>query len=159
MSLIDGLRRKFRYKTFFGLSCDPGSFVNIKGRISMKLLAVADLHYSLKQFDWVSAVSGKFDLVVVAGDLLDQASAVDVDTQILVVLKYLRRWRSNAPLVVGSGNHDLNARNEFNEFAAIWLSKARKLGVVVDGDDHFSDGILFSICPWWDGVESWKSVV
>ena len=37
----------------------------------MKLLFVADLHYSLKQFDWLLAEAPKFDAVSIGGDLLD----------------------------------------------------------------------------------------
>ena len=43
----------------------------------MKCLVVADLHYSLPQFDWVLNVGGKFDLVIMAGDHLDLSSAVE----------------------------------------------------------------------------------
>ena len=125
----------------------------------MKLLVVSDLHYSLKQFDWVTEVSNKFDLVAAAGDLLDQASSVDLDTQIQVVLRYLRRWRSNAFLLVSSGNHDLNARNEFSELAAKWLRKAGRSGAVIDGEQFEADGVLFSVCPWWDGEASFQLVV
>ena len=43
----------------------------------MRLLAVADLHYSLPQFDWVLEVAPDFDVVVLAGDLLELSSIVD----------------------------------------------------------------------------------
>ena len=43
----------------------------------MRLLAVADLHYSLPQFDWVLEVAADFDVVVLAGDLLELGSIVD----------------------------------------------------------------------------------
>ena len=55
----------------------------------MQILLVSDLHYTLKQLDWVSAVAGEFDLVVLAGDHLDIASIVEPDAQIAVVLEYL----------------------------------------------------------------------
>mgnify|MGYP000603273489 CR=1 FL=1 len=51
----------------------------------MKILLVADLHYTLKQWDWLSQASGDFDLVVIAGDMLDIVSIVDVEVQILVL--------------------------------------------------------------------------
>ena len=38
---------------------------------NMKCLLVSDLHYSLKQFDWVTDVAPSFDVVVIAGDHLD----------------------------------------------------------------------------------------
>lgn len=37
----------------------------------MRLLFVADLHYSLKQFDWVTTHAPNYDLVAIGGDLLD----------------------------------------------------------------------------------------
>ena len=51
----------------------------------MRLLAVADLHYSLPQFDWVLEVAPDFDVVVLAGDLLELASIVDRRAQAIVV--------------------------------------------------------------------------
>jgi Icc-related predicted phosphoesterase len=42
----------------------------------MKILYVADLHYSLKQFDWLLANAGPFDVVAIGGDLLDAAGAL-----------------------------------------------------------------------------------
>jgi Icc-related predicted phosphoesterase len=60
---------------------------------SMKVLFVADLHYTLKQFDWLAANAGSFGAIIIGGDLLDLSSALDCDVQILVVEKYFRRIR------------------------------------------------------------------
>ena len=48
----------------------------------MQILLVSDLHYTLKQLDWVASVAGDFDLVVVAGDLLDISSIVEPDAMV-----------------------------------------------------------------------------
>ncbi len=120
----------------------------------MRCLVVADLHYSLKQYDWVKLAAGKFDLVIIAGDLLDIASTVEIETQILVVLKYLRRIQPTVRLIVSSGNHDGNDRNSADESVAKWLEKARSLGALIDGDSFETDDLLFTVCPWWDGPES-----
>ena len=37
----------------------------------MRCLVVADLHYSLPQFDWLLSAAPQFDLVIFAGDALD----------------------------------------------------------------------------------------
>ena len=37
---------------------------------TVKLLLVADLHYTLRQYDWIDSVAEEFDAVVVAGDKL-----------------------------------------------------------------------------------------
>ena len=76
----------------------------------MKCLLVSDLHYTLKQYDWVARVAEAFDLVVIAGDHLDISSAVSLDAQVVVILKYLQRVGAKTKLLVSSGNHDLTAR-------------------------------------------------
>lgn len=117
----------------------------------MRILIVADLHYSLKQFDWVAGAAANYDLVVIAGDLLDLAGHVDLDAQIVVVLKYLDRIRAQVPVFVSSGNHDGDTQNEQNEFVARWLKKARRENLHVDGDSVTLADDLFTVCPWWDG--------
>jgi Icc-related predicted phosphoesterase len=117
----------------------------------MRYLLVSDLHYTLKQLDWLHNVADRFDVVVVAGDHLDISSTVALEAQIVVILKYLQRVNSRAKLVVSSGNHDLNATNEAGEKVAAWMSRVRRLGVPTDGDTLETEDTLFTICPWWDG--------
>ncbi|MGH7885119.1 MAG: metallophosphoesterase family protein, partial [Thermodesulfobacteriota bacterium] len=88
----------------------------------MKCLLVSDLHYSLKQFDWLTKVAVDFDILVIAGDLLDISSPVSPQAQITVVLTYLKKLNSLTKLIVSSGNHDLNARNDNGEKFAKWFS-------------------------------------
>jgi Icc-related predicted phosphoesterase len=124
----------------------------------MKLLYVADLHYSLKQFDWLLANAGPYDVVAVGGDLLDVGGALDLDVQIVVVEKYLRRLRKQTSLLVASGNHDADARNAAGEWFAQWLLKARGEGLFADGDQFSSSKFTLTLCPWWDGPVSRASL-
>jgi len=124
----------------------------------MKCLLVSDLHYTLKQFDWVDRVAADFDLVVIAGDHLDISSVVAPDAQIVVVLNYLRRLRTKTTLLVSSGNHDLDARDDTGEKVARWMTRVRGLGVATDGDSIEAGGTLFTICPWWDGPRTRDAV-
>ena len=117
----------------------------------MRLLLVADLHYSLPQFDWVLDIASDFDVVVLAGDHLDLASLVDGRAQSIVVRKYFDRLRAKTKLVTCSGNHDLDGKNPAGEKAAKWLAGAQREGVPSDGDSFVLDDTLFTICPWWDG--------
>ena len=114
----------------------------------MKILYVADLHYSLRQFDWLLANAGLYDVAAIGGDLLDVGGALDPDVQIVVVQKYLKRLRRQTPLLVVSGNHDADARNvAAGEWFARWLLKARGEGLFVDGDEASlpgGDGDLMS---------------
>ena len=52
----------------------------------MRLLLVADLHYSLPQFDWVLSIADGFDVVVMAGDHLDLASIVPRTTLLATLI-------------------------------------------------------------------------
>ena len=119
-----------------------------------KLLFVADLHYALKQFDWLLAEAGNFDLLAIGGDLLDLASPLEIDVQILVVEKYLRRIREKTRLLVSSGNHDGDRRSEADESVAGWIQEAKTDGLFVDGESIDLGGARVTVCPWWDGPVS-----
>lgn len=118
---------------------------------TMRLLFVADLHYSLKQFDWLKANADTYDAVVIGGDLLDLASPLDPDVQIAIVEKYLRLLRPGPVLAVSSGNHDGDSRNAADESVAEWIQGLRAEGVHVDGDSFDLGETRFTVCPWWDG--------
>jgi len=124
----------------------------------MRILVVSDLHYTLKQLDWVAASAADHDIVVIAGDLLDMASIVAPDAQIAVVLEYLARMRERTQLVVCSGNHDLDDVNALDERAAMWLEQAAALGVVVDGARLDTPDVLVTVCAYWDGPKSREQV-
>ena len=65
----------------------------------MRILVVSDLHYTLRQLDWVVSIAGEYDLVVLAGDHLDIASIVTPEAQIAVVLEYLARLAAKTTVV------------------------------------------------------------
>jgi Icc-related predicted phosphoesterase len=117
----------------------------------MRCLVVADLHYSLPQFDWLLSAAPQFDLVIFAGDALDIASAVDFRAQILVVKAYLARLAGATRVILCSGNHDLDERNAEGEKVARWINDVRALGIACDGDNIAVGDTLFTVCPWWDG--------
>ena len=117
----------------------------------MRILAVADLHYNLPQFDWLVSVANRYDLLIIAGDLLDGGSFVTASAQMVVVLKYLERLRAIAPLVICSGNHDLNNTYSTGERYARWVPYARGPGAHADNETFAIGEDSITICPWWDG--------
>jgi len=117
----------------------------------VRILLTSDLHYALPQFDWVVAQVADFDLVVVAGDLLDISSAVPLDAQIAVLQALFGSLADQRKLVVSSGNHDLTAPDSAGEQSAPWLQALGEHGVAVDGDTIEMAGALVTVCPWWDG--------
>ena len=120
----------------------------------MRILAVADLHYALRQFDWLGERLDDFDLLVLAGDLLDLGSAVDLDVQEVVIQKYLRRYASRRMLLSSSGNHDIQEMLADGERAARWMETLAGPNLKPDYQSYERDGILFSVCPWWDGPDT-----
>jgi Icc-related predicted phosphoesterase len=117
----------------------------------MKCLLVSDLHYTLKQLDWVYGIADQFDLVVIAGDHLDISSPVAVNAQIVVIGKYFARLKAKTRVVVCSGNHDLSGRNPAGERAALWLQEPRLPGIFTDGGFLEIEDVAITVCPWWDG--------
>src|SRR4051794_32100720 len=98
----------------------------------MRMLIVSDLHYALKQFDWVAGVADEYDAVVLAGDHLDIRSYVEPEAQIAMVLEYFARIARRTTLVACSGNHDLDSKNDLGERTASWMQRA-DAAVRVDG--------------------------
>lgn len=129
----------------------------------MRLLFVADLHYSLKQFDWLLAEAQGYDLVAIGGDLLDLASPLDPDVQIAIVEKYLGLLTQKTTLVVSSGNHDGDSRNDADESVAEWVREAGLLRagagrIHTDGEGFDFGDVRVTVCPWWDG-ESTRTAI
>jgi Icc-related predicted phosphoesterase len=117
----------------------------------MRCLVVADLHYSLPQFDWLLSAAPQFDLVIFAGDALDIGSIVDFRAQIVVVKKYLSLLSGLTRVILCSGNHDLDERSAEGEKVSRWIGEVRELGIACDGDSLTVGDTLFTVCPWWDG--------
>jgi len=117
----------------------------------MRLLLVSDLHYGLRQYDWVAEAAPDFDVVVIAGDMLDLRSVVPIPAQTTAIAAQLARIGARGTLAAASGNHDLDDRDEAGEKAAVWLQGSRSTQVHVDGDSLVVGSTLLTICPWWDG--------
>lgn len=114
----------------------------------MKLLVTADLHYNLKQFDWLLRQVAEADAMVLAGDFLDIGSYVSVDVQSQVVEKYLSRLVRETRVLAASGNHDVDQPEEGAAYAAAWMQDLRESGIEVDGDTVTLGDVTVSICPW-----------
>lgn len=120
----------------------------------MRILALADLHYALRQFDWVGEHLDDFDLLVLAGDLLDLGSGVDLDIQEVVVEKYLRKFASRRMLLTASGNHDIEETAGDGERVAGWMDSLRSPSLKPDYESYQDGDVLFTVCPWWEGPDT-----
>lgn len=120
----------------------------------MRILLASDLHYRLRQFDWLARAAPDFDVVVVAGDHVDSFLGVPVEVQVAALGATLGAMSQGTRVIVCSGNHDLDARNAHGEMAAAWVRRLAAQGVAVDGDTVQVGDTLFTVCPWWDGPAS-----
>ncbi|HEY1460155.1 MAG TPA: metallophosphoesterase [Casimicrobiaceae bacterium] len=124
----------------------------------MRILLTSDLHYRLRQYDWVIGAASSFDAVVIAGDHIDSFLAVPSVVQIAALSASFVAVAQQSHLLVCSGNHDLNARNAGGEMTADWLGVLRSDALAVDGDSVDIGGTLFTVCPWWDGPHARENI-
>jgi Icc-related predicted phosphoesterase len=117
----------------------------------MRVLLVSDVHYRLRQYDWIYDAAPDVDVVVIAGDLLDIRSAVPLPAQAVAVSAQIGRIGGRGVLLAASGNHDLDERDAAEEKVAGWLQRVNAPGLHVDGESPLIEGTLFTICGWWDG--------
>jgi Icc-related predicted phosphoesterase len=117
----------------------------------MRILLTSDLHYKLRQYDWLLDAAPHFDAVVIAGDHIDAQSSLPGAVQIAALSATFAALAQKSRVLVCSGNHDLNAWNGQGEKVANWLEPVRGDALAVDGDTIRIDGTLFTVCPWWDG--------
>ena len=120
--------------------------------LPVRVLLVSDLHYDLRKLDWVLAQAADVDLLVVAGDLLDIASGVPLDAQIVVVLEYLARFADRTTTVVCSGNHDLDHRTDERREGHPLDPRRPRVGRGGRRRQHrrSAAGSITS-CAWWEG--------
>ena len=114
----------------------------------MRLLVVSDLHFASAQYEWLVDVAPDFDAVIIAGDQLDVVSPVTIDAQISAIGGYIARLQKSTRVIVCSGNHDLDS-DVAGERRARWVQ--RLPDVLHDGQSTTIDGMLVSVCGWWDG--------
>ncbi|MDA7657257.1 metallophosphoesterase family protein [Verrucomicrobia bacterium] len=124
----------------------------------MKLLVTSDLHYNLQQFDWLLRIAERYDYVIIAGDLLNVAGYLELELQITVVAEYLQSLSQRTQVIVCSGNHDGDTKTTKGEYTAAWLQGIRSDTLFVDCQSVQAKGVLFSVCPWWDGPHSRKDM-
>jgi predicted MPP superfamily phosphohydrolase len=72
----------------------------------MKVLLTADLHSNPGWFGWLEEEAGNYDLVCIAGDLLDAFSKVAIQDQVAQVKGFLYRVTAKTRVAICSGNHD-----------------------------------------------------
>jgi predicted MPP superfamily phosphohydrolase len=93
----------------------------------MKLLLTADLHFHNDWFRWLIEQAPNYDLVCIAGDLLDMFAVKSTREQAREVTGFIRELADIVPVAVCSGNHDNAGRlishepgRTFTNGSSIW---------------------------------------
>lgn len=111
----------------------------------MRLLHCSDFHGTTRWYDWLVQTAPRYDLVCLAGDLLDQSSGRSADAQPREIKAALKRVKT--PLAICSGNHDLVLTDE-GAVAESWVRDLKRKNVWVDGDRFELGGYNFYCHPW-----------
>jgi len=99
----------------------------------MTLLHVTDLHLHPRWFEWLAESAPAHDVLCISGDLLSADSPTPHARQVERVLGWLHRISS--PMVICSGNHDLEHDDRHERWLpAWWLRDLAGPRVAVDGD-------------------------
>ncbi len=125
----------------------------------MRILCVSDIHYHLRQLDWILDHAGDYDVVVLPGDHLDSESPTPLTRQTATISEYFIALSRVVVVLVASGNHDLDGPGRDGEQRASWLSALEAPSLYIDGQSVDLDGIRFTVCPWWDGPLTKELVV
>jgi hypothetical protein len=74
----------------------------------VKLLLTADFHFHRPWFEWLLRVADRYDLICIAGDLLDVSHPTGVVPQLIYVYEWMQMlMKLQVPIALCSGNHDL----------------------------------------------------
>jgi len=112
----------------------------------VKVLLLADLHGVPPWYRWITAQADEFDLVCIAGDLIDMFQATDSQ------MAFIRdEWlpafvATGVPLAVCSGNHDHSI--------SIWLSHVPGDQIIRDGESRLvrfrnNESLVVTTCPYF----------
>ena len=117
----------------------------------MRILLTSDLHYKLRQYDWLIGAAAGFDAIVIAGDHIDAFLPVPGAVQIAALSASLPRWRrragcSCAPAITISTRGTTRARRRPTGLPPCAAPRSPSMAIRSTIGDT-----LFTVCPWWDG--------
>jgi Icc-related predicted phosphoesterase len=121
----------------------------------MKIMHLSDLHNRQRWFKWAADQARYFDAVCISGDFLAMLPSADVSLPQQV--KWVSEWLAAFPglLLCCSGNHDWwNGPRDDRDADAKWLRRARRRGMVVDGEVKIIGGRRFVCTPWLQSPEA-----
>ncbi|MDI1248815.1 MAG: metallophosphoesterase [Lacunisphaera sp.] len=117
--------------------------------MSFRILHTADLHGRIDWLRWLHRQAPEFDLVVIAGDLLDLRDDRRTKQKIDQISALLQSFPG--PLAFCSGNHD-PVPSDHGEEGPYWFRPLRRRNLWIDGDRFKLGGHDFHCLGWGNPV-------
>jgi predicted MPP superfamily phosphohydrolase len=118
---------------------------------TMKLLITADLHFRLHWFRWLIEQAPDFDLVCIAGDLLDMFKSVTRMEQAREIARLVRELADIVPVAVCSGNHDNAGRLVSHDRASVYgwfIDLGTHRNIITDGSTRKLENLIVTTVPY-----------
>ena len=117
----------------------------------MKLLLTADLHFRIHWFRWLIEQATGFDLVCIAGDLLDMFKSETGLEQAREVRTLIRELADIVPVAVCSGNHDNAGRLVSHDRASLYewfVDLGTHPNIITDGSTRKLENLIVTTVPY-----------
>ena len=117
----------------------------------MKILITADLHYQEHWFRWLLDRAADYDLICIAGDLLDMFSREPRIAQAREVGRWIRELVKVTRVAICSGNHDDAGRQISVDRAPVyeWLAAlGKEPKIITDGRTEVVNDLIVTTVPY-----------
>jgi Icc-related predicted phosphoesterase len=117
----------------------------------MKILLTADLHFRLRWFRWLIKEGAVYDLVCIAGDLLDMFNSESRLEQAREIKKLLQELADIVPIAICSGNHDNAGRQISPDRSPVYewfVQLASNPKIITDGLTQVVGDLIVTTVPY-----------
>jgi predicted phosphodiesterase len=123
----------------------------------VRVLSTADLHFKEPWYRWLLDHQTEFDLICIAGDLLDMFSSVPLADQIEIVTLRLHAAAEGTFVAVSSGNHD--AVPPASDPTWSWFKSLSSPNILSDGQSRQFGDLLVTALPWQVSERSAREIL
>jgi predicted MPP superfamily phosphohydrolase len=117
----------------------------------MKLLITADFHFRLHWFRWLIEQAPDFDLICIAGDLLDMFKSETRLEQAREITRLVRELADIVPVAVCSGNHDNAGPLVSHDRASVYgwfIELGTHRNIITDGSTRKLENLIVTTVPY-----------